>query len=116
MKRRKVKFCRGDIVHLPAGAATESSTDTLAALVLSPVEFNNIGLALVAPITQETDYRRFAGFAVDLTNAGTATKGAVLINMIRNMDLDARDAKKVECVPDEIVQDALARLKTFVEP
>ena len=52
------------------------------ALVLTPREFNQQGNALVAPITQEGDFARFAGFDVPLTGTGCKTQGVALANKI----------------------------------
>jgi mRNA interferase ChpB len=35
--------------------------------------------------------------------------------MVRTLDLEARGARKVECAPVEVVEDALARLQTIIE-
>jgi mRNA interferase ChpB len=79
------------------------------------VKFNRLGDVLVAPITQGGDYARFAGFAVSLTGTGCRTQGVALVNKIRMLDLSARNAKKVERVPREVIDDAVGRLITLFE-
>ena len=85
------------------------------ALVLSTSAFNALGIVLVAPITQGGDFARHAGFATSLSGAGTRTQGVVLVNQIRMMDLEARMAKRVETVPEFVIEDALARLRAITD-
>ena len=114
---KRTKFNRGDIVRVSLNPAVgrEQQGDFRPALVLSPAEFNALGVALVAPITQGGDFARFAGFAVPLAGSGTETQGVALVNMVRSMDLEARAAKKIESVPSFVVDDALARLQAILE-
>ncbi|MBE9610959.1 type II toxin-antitoxin system ChpB family toxin [Chitinilyticum piscinae] len=114
---KRTRFERGDIVrvNLNPTVGREQQGDFRPALVLSTGDFNALGIALIAPITQGGDFARFAGFAVPLTGAGTETQGVVLVNMVRTMDLEARQAKKIEQTPEFIVQDALARLQTILD-
>lgn len=108
---------RGDIVFLSLEPVVgrEMQGERRYALVLTTKEFNALGDVLVAPITQGGDYSRFAGFAVSLMNTGCKTQGVALINKCRMMDLVARKAKKIERVPQEVVDDALGRLITLFE-
>ncbi len=108
---------RGDIVFLSLEPVVgrEMQGERRYALVLTTKEFNALGDVLVAPITQGGDYSRFAGFAVSLMNTGCKTQGVALINKCRMMDLVARKAKKIERVPQEVVDDALGRLMALFE-
>ena len=83
---------------------------TRPALVLTTKEFNKLGDVLVAPITQGGDFARYAGFAVTLTGTGCKTQGVALVNKIRMLGLAARKARKVERVPQVVIDDAIARL------
>ncbi|WP_338910560.1 type II toxin-antitoxin system ChpB family toxin [Mycetohabitans rhizoxinica] len=114
---RRVKFERGDIVRVSLNPTVgrEQQGDSRPALVLSPASFNTSGVALVAPISQGGEFARFAGFAVPLCGSGTETQGVALVNMVRMLDLEACGARKVESVPVEVVEDALARLQTIIE-
>lgn len=114
---RRVKFERGDIVRVNLNPAIghEQQGDFRPALVLSPAMFNAMGVALVAPITQGGNFARFAGFAVPLSGSGTETQGVALVNMIRTLDLEARGARRIERVPVEVINDALARLQTILD-
>ena len=112
-----VVFDRGDIVRVRLGPVEghEIRGEARPALVLTTRDFNQLGDVLVAPITQGGDFSRFAGFAVSLAGTGCKTQGAALVNKIRMMDLAARKAKKVERAPQEIIDDAMARLMTLFE-
>jgi mRNA interferase ChpB len=111
------KFERGDVVRvcLNPTVGRETQGDFRPALVLSTAEMNNLGTAIIAPITQGGDFSRYAGFAVSLTGTGMDTQGVVLVNMIRSVDLASRGAKKIERAPQAIVDDALARLQAVFE-
>lgn len=110
-------FERGDIVtvRLDPVEGHEMRGATRPALVLTTREFNRLGDVLVAPITQGGDFSRFAGFAVSLTGTGCKKQGVALVNKIRLMDLVARKAKKVERVPQVVIDDAIGRLTTLFE-
>jgi mRNA interferase ChpB len=88
---------------------------TWPALVLTSKEFNRLGDVLVAPITQGGDFSRYAGFAVNLTGSGCKTQGVALVNKIRMLDLAARKARKIERVPQVVLDDALGRLTALLE-
>ena len=110
-------FERGDIVrvNLEPVVGSEMRGEARPALVLSSSSFNRLGDVLVAPITQGGDYSRFAGFAVSLMGTGCKTQGAALVNKMRMMDLNGRKAKKIERAPQEVIDDAIARLMTLFE-
>jgi mRNA interferase ChpB len=110
-------FDRGDIVRLNLDPVVGRQVrgEARPALVLTTRDFNRLGDVLVAPITQGGDFARFAGFAVSLTGTGCKTQGAALVNKIRMMDLAARGARKVERVPQQVIDDAIGRLLTLFE-
>ncbi len=110
-----VRYERGDIVRvcLNPTVGKEIQGEARPALVLSPLAMNNLGTAIIAPITQGGDFSRYHGFAVSLTGTGMDTQGVALINMIRTVDLHARKAKKIERAPQIVIDDALARLQAI---
>ena len=109
-------FNRGDVVSVPLDPAMgHEQRGTRPALVLTSKEFNRLGDVLVAPITQGGDFSRYAGFAVNLTGSGCKTQGVALVNKIRMLDLAARKARKIERVPQVVLDDALGRLTALLE-
>jgi len=109
-------FDRGDIVSVPLDPAMgHEQRGTRPALVLTTKEFNKLGDVLVAPVTQGGDFARYAGFAVTLTGTGCKTQGVALVNKIRMLDLAARKARKVERVPQVVIDDAIARLVALLD-
>lgn len=84
-------------------------------LVLSNAEFNGGGRGLVAPITQGGNLDRIKGWAVTLMGTGTKTHGAVVISQCRMIDLEAREAKRIETVPPVVIEEALAKLQAAID-
>ena len=85
-------------------------------LVVSPEAFNRITkVPVVVPITSGGSFARTAGFAVTLEGAGTKTTGVVRCDQPRALGLDARGGKKLESVPDRIVDEVLAKLAPIFE-
>jgi len=112
----KRTFDQGDIiwVSLNPTLGTEMQGDSRPCLVLSRKEFNRLGKALIAPITQGGAYERDLGFAVPLS--GTKTQGAVIVSQARTLDLRARSAKFQEKAPPEVITDAIARFAAIIDP
>lgn len=85
-------------------------------LIVSPEAFNRVTkVPVVLPITSGGKFARTAGFAVPLTDAGTKTTGIVRCDQPRALDLGARRGRKLERVPDAIVDEVLARLTPIFE-
>jgi mRNA interferase ChpB len=116
MVKRPV-FQRGDLIRVSLNPVVgrEQQGDFRPALVLSPHEFNALGMVLVAPISQGANFARTAGFTVSLSGSGTATQGVILINQVRMMDLAGRSAQFIERAPGEVIADALARLQAIID-
>ncbi len=107
---------QGDLFRVPLDPTAGSEIKgTRPVLVLSNVDFNSGGRALVAPITQGGNFERVAGWAVTLMGSGTATQGAAIISQCRVLDLQARGAKKIESSPVHIVEEALAKLQAMID-
>src|SRR5271167_3044521 len=80
-------------------------------LVISPDAFNQVTkVPVVLPITSGGNFARTAGFAVSLSGAGTKTTGVVRCDQPRALDLGARHGKKLENIPENVVDEVLARL------
>lgn len=116
MVKRPV-FQRGDLIRVSLNPVVgrEQQGDFRPALVLSPREFNALGMVLVAPISHGANFARTAGFTVSLSGSGTATQGVILINQVRMMDLAGRSAQFIERAPGEVIADALARLQAIID-
>jgi mRNA-degrading endonuclease toxin of MazEF toxin-antitoxin module len=85
-------------------------------LIVSPEAFNRVTkVPVVLPITSGGNVARTAGFAVPLSGAGTKTTGIVRCDQPRALDLGTRRGKKLENVPDAIVDEVLARLTAIFE-
>jgi mRNA-degrading endonuclease toxin of MazEF toxin-antitoxin module len=85
-------------------------------LIVSPEAFNRVTrVPVVLPITNGGNFARTAGFAVSLTGAGIQTTGVVRCDQPRALDLGARGGKKLESVPDSIMDEVLAKLAPIFE-
>ncbi len=104
---------RGDIylVSLDPTLGHEQQ-GTRPVLLVSPDRFNNLTrVPIVVPITTGGSFARNAGFAVPLT--GTRTSGVIRCDQPRPLDLAARNSRKLESVPQHILDEVLARLITL---
>jgi mRNA interferase ChpB len=107
-------IARGDIIFLDLNPTKGNEQQgTRPALVLTPGYFNDLGLALVAPITNGGKYSRDRGFAVPLFD--TKTSGIILTNQIRIIDIKSRVVEIIERCPEDILIEALARVQALVE-
>jgi mRNA interferase ChpB len=85
-------------------------------LVITPGKFNRLtGVPVVLPITTGGGFARTLGFAVPLTGAGTRTTGVVRCEQPRALDLRARSGKKLETVPEHIVDEVLSKVGPLFE-
>jgi mRNA interferase ChpB len=85
-------------------------------LVISPGKFNRLtGVPIVLPIATVGSFARTAGFAVSLMGAGTETTGVVRCDQPRALDLRARRGRRLERVPDAIVDEVLSRVAPIFE-
>jgi mRNA interferase ChpB len=85
-------------------------------LVVSPGKFNRLtGVPVVLPITTGGGFARTAGFAVSLMGAGLQTTGVVRCDQPRALDLKARGAKKLETVPETIIDEVLSKVGPLFE-
>ncbi len=85
-------------------------------LIVSPEAFNRVTkVPVVLPITSGGGFARTAGFAVILEGAGTKTTGLVRCDQPRALDLTARSGRKLENVPDAIVDEVMAKVAVIFE-
>ena len=80
--------------------------------MVSPTEFNEATKRpVVLPITNGGDFARRLGFAVPLT--GIKTTGVVRCDQPRVVDLAARQGRKVDTLPDALLDEVLAKVGTL---
>ncbi len=106
---------RGDIylVSLDPTAGHEQS-GSRPVLVVSPAEFNEATkLPVILPIIKGGEFARRLGFAVPVT--GINTTGVVRCDQPRVIDLAARRARKVDTLPDSIMEEVRAKVATLFE-
>ena len=85
-------------------------------LIVSPEAFNRVTkVPVVLPITSGGNFARTAGFAVSLSGAGSKTTGIVRCDQPRALDLAARGGKRLESLPEVIVDEILARIAPIFE-
>jgi len=83
-------------------------------LIVSPTEFNEAShLPVVLPITNGGEFSRRLGFSVPLN--GIKTTGIVRCDQPRVIDLNARHARKVDSLPEAIMDEVLAKVSTLFE-
>src|SRR6266404_4328072 len=84
-------------------------------LIVSPGAFNRLTkVPIVLPITTGGNFARTAGFAVSLAGSGTQTTGVVRCDQPRALDLGARRGRKLENVPNAIMDEVLAKVGTIL--
>lgn len=106
---------RGDIylVSLDPTAGHEQN-GSRPVVIISPEEFNNATkLPVVCPITTGGNFAKKIGFAVEIS--GIKTKGIIRCDQPRVLDLSARSARKIDFLPEHIINDVLARVSTIFD-
>ena len=101
---------RGDI-YLVSLDPTEGREQrgTRPVVVVSATAFNvATQLPVVCPITNGGDFARRIGFAVPII--GIKTSGVVRCDQPRVLDLATRHARKVDSLPEAVMDEVLARL------
>ena len=83
-------------------------------LIVSPDRFNQATkLPIICPITGGGEFARPIGFAVPIS--GIETTGVIRCDQPRLLDLAARNARKVDVLPQPIMDEVLARLAVIFE-
>jgi mRNA interferase ChpB len=106
---------RGDIylVSLDPTAGREQR-GSRPVLIVSPAEFNDATkLPVILPITNGGEFARRIGFAVPIT--GIKTAGVVRCDQPRVLDLAARNGRKIDTLPQAILDEVLAKVAPIFE-
>jgi len=83
-------------------------------VVVSATAFNvATQLPVVCPITNGGDFARRIGFAVPIS--GIKTSGVVRCDQPRVLDLATRQARKVDSLPEAVMDEVLARLRPIFQ-
>lgn len=83
-------------------------------LIVSPTAFNRATrLPVVLPITGGGEFARRIGFAVPLT--GIRINGIVRCDQPRVLDIEARNGRKVDELPLELLEEVLAKTITLFQ-
>ncbi len=103
---------RGDIIRLQLNPRTGSEqAGYRPAIVISPLSYNHISrLVLLCPITSK---KKGWPFEVELP-AQMQIQGVILVDQVRAVDCNARDAIFVENAPSELIDEVLSRLECLV--
>jgi len=102
---------RGDIVWLQFNPQSgHEQTGHRPALVLSPREYNRrVGLALFCPITSKAK-----GYPFEVAVNVKDIKGVILSDQVKSLDWQARKAKGVGRVSEDILAEVMAKLHTLI--
>jgi len=106
---------RGDIylVSLDPTLGHEQS-GSRPVLIVSPAAFNEATkLPVILPITNGGEFARRLGFSVPIT--GIKTTGVVRCDQPRVIDLAARYGRKVDVLPEPLMDEVLAKVATLFE-
>lgn len=83
-------------------------------LIVSPTEFNEATkLPVIVPITNGGDFAKRIGFAIPLS--GTKTTGIVRCDQPRVLDIAERQGRFSESLPQDLLDEVLARVVTLFE-
>jgi mRNA-degrading endonuclease toxin of MazEF toxin-antitoxin module len=103
---------RGDIYLVSLDPSTgHEQQGTRPVLLVSPDSFNIFThVPLIVPITWGGAFARNAGFTVSLSGAGTRTNGLIRCDQPRPLDIAARQGRRLEAVPEHVLDEVLAKL------
>ncbi len=83
-------------------------------VVVSPTQFNAASsLPVVMPITSGDDFARRIGFGLTIT--GIKTTGLIRCDQPRVLDINECSGRKVDTLPDNIMDDVFAKVVTLSE-
>lgn len=103
---------RGDAVWLQFNPqAGSEQAGRRPAVVISPEAYNGrVGLMICCPITNQ---RKGYPFEVALPD-GVGVTGVILSDQVKSLDWRTRQADFITTLPDDVVEDVLAKLRTLL--
>lgn len=104
---------RGDLIWLSfSPQAGHEQAGRRPALVVSPAIYNRkSSLALVCPITSQVK-----GYPFEvLLPSGLEISGVILADQLRSLDWKARRAELIAKAPPEVIEQALAKIRTLLQ-
>jgi len=103
---------RGDVVWLQFNPqAGSEQAGRRPAVVISPEAYNGrVGLMICCPITNQ---QKGYPFEVALPD-GVGVTGVILSDQVKSLDWRARQADFITALPDDVVEDLLAKLRTLL--
>jgi len=106
---------RGDIYLVALDpAAGREQRGFRPVLIVSPLAFNAAtNLPVILPITNGGDFAKRLGFAVPIS--GIETTGIVRCDQPRVLDLQARNARKIDTLPPTLMDEVLAKVAPIFE-
>jgi len=106
---------QGDVVRINFGPQIgHEQAKTRPALILSATEYNKrLGLAICCPITSNS--KGYTSSWEVIIPAGFAVNGVILSDQVKSFDWQARKAQFICHLPNQVVDDVLAKLYTLFE-
>ncbi len=103
---------RGDVVWISFNPqAGHEQAGRRPAIVLSPKAYNRkVGLAIFCPITNQA---KGYPFEVSLPE-GVGVTGVILSDQVKSLDWRIRKAERKETLPEEVIDEVLAKLGTLL--
>ncbi len=104
---------RGDIIWLKfTPQAGHEQAGHRPALVISPRQYNQkVGLGLFCPVTSHV---KGYPFEVNIPD-NLMIKGVILSDQIKSLDWKIRKAKLICKLPNEVIEEVLAKIKTLID-
>jgi mRNA interferase MazF len=104
---------RGEVIWLQFDPqAGHEQAGRRPAVVVSPREYNaKTGLALCCPITS-----RIKGYPFEVAlSEGSEVSGVILADQVKSLDWRARRARKLWTLPEDCLQELLAKIRVLIE-
>ena len=104
---------RGDLVWLQLDPrAGHEQGGRRPALIVSPQIYNSrVGLALCCPVTSQVK-----GYPFEVAlSASSRLSGVVLADQLKSLDWNARQARRIESVSPDVLEEVLAKILTLLE-